>query len=166
MGLREQLSDTLKSAMKARDQKRVSTLRLVLAGLKDRDIANRSEESREGVGDDEILSLLAKLIRQREESATMYESGGRPELAAAEREEIAIIREFLPRQMSEEETSTAAKSVAAELGAASMKDMGKVMAALKERYAGQMDLGKAGGVVRQLLAGNPSPGSTGGPGPG
>ena len=96
MELRERLNDSLKSAMKARDQKRVSTLRLVLAGLKDRDIANRSEESRAGIGDDEIFSLLAKMIRQREESASMYESGGRPELAAAEREEIAIIGEFLP----------------------------------------------------------------------
>jgi uncharacterized protein YqeY len=166
MELRERLNDSLKSAMKARDQKRVSTLRLMLAGLKDRDIANRSEESRAGIGEDEIFSLLAKMIRQREESASMYESGGRPELAAAEREEIAIIGEFLPRQMSEEETGVAARAVVAELGAGSMKDMGKVMAVLKGRYAGQMDLGKAGVVVRQLLANNPSSGSTGGPGSG
>jgi hypothetical protein len=166
MGLRERLNDSLKIAMKARDQKRVSTLRLVLAGLKDRDIANRSEESRAGIGESEIISLLGKMIRQCEESASMYESGGRPELAAAEREEIAIIGEFLPRQMSEEETGAAARAAVAELGAGSMKDMGKVMAVLKERYAGQMDLGKAGAVVRQLLTSNPSPGSTGGPGSG
>jgi uncharacterized protein YqeY len=156
MGLREEINESLKNAMKARDQKRVSTLRLMLAGVKDRDIANRSEERREGIGEDEILSLLAKMIRQREESASAYEGGGRPELAAAEKEEIAIIREFLPRQMSESEAEAAVKSVIAELGAGSMKDMGKVMAALKERYAGQMDFGKAGGVVRQLLAGHPS----------
>lgn len=162
MGLRERLNDSLKSAMKARDQKRVSTLRLVLAGLKDRDIANRSEESRAGIGESEIVSLLAKMIRQREESAAVYESNGRPELARAEQEEIAIIGEFLPRQLSEEETGAAARAVVAELGAGSMKDMGKVMAALKERYAGQMDPGKAGAVVRQMLASNPSR-STGGP---
>ncbi|HEY2446782.1 MAG TPA: GatB/YqeY domain-containing protein [Rhizomicrobium sp.] len=153
MVLREKINDSLKSAMKAREPKRVSTLRLILAALKERDIAGRSEESREGIGDDEILTLLAKMIRQREESVAVYESGGRPELAAGEREEIAIIRDFLPAQMSDEEMDAAVKSAAAELGAASMKDMGKVMAALKERYAGRMDFGKAGGMVKQLLAG-------------
>ena len=151
--LRERFNDALKEAMKAREQKRVSTLRLILAALKERDIANRSEESREGIADDEILSLLAKMIKQREESAAIYESGGRPELAAGEREEIVIIREFLPRQMSDEETRAAARAAAQELGAASMKDMGRVMAALKERYAGQMDFAKAGGVIKALLSG-------------
>jgi len=153
MTLRERFSDSLKEAMKARDQKRVSTLRMVMAALKDRDIANRSEESRAGIGDEEILSLLAKLIKQREESASVYESGGRPELAAGERAEIAIIREFQPRQLTEDETRAAARAVVTELGAGAMKEMGSVMAVLKERHAGQMDFAMAGGIVRQLLAG-------------
>jgi uncharacterized protein YqeY len=152
MTLRDRLNENLKGSMKARDQKRVSTLRLVLAALKERDIANRTEESRAGVGDDDILTLLAKMIRQREESASVYESGGRPELAAGEREEIAIIREFLPRQMSEEEMRGAAETAISETGAASPKDMGRVMAALKQRYAGQMDFGRASGIVKDLLA--------------
>jgi len=151
MGLRDEFSNALKEAMKAKAQKRVSTLRLVLAALKDRDIANRSEESRAGIGDDEILLLLAKMIKQREESAATYDGGGRPELAAAEREEIAIIQEFLPKQLSEAEVADVAKAAIAELGAGSMKDMGRVIAALKERYAGRMDFAKASGVVKGLL---------------
>jgi uncharacterized protein YqeY len=153
MGLREQFNDALKTAMKAREPRRVSTLRLVLAAIKDRDIAGRTAESRDGVSDDEILSLLAKMIKQREESAAIYEQGGRPELAAAEREEIAIIREFMPQQMSADHAKQAMQAVIAELGAASMKDMGKVMAALKERYAGQMDFAQASGAVKELLSG-------------
>ena len=152
MTLRERFNDSLKEAMKAREPRRVSTLRLMLAALKDRDIANRSEESREGVSDDEILSLLAKMIKQREESAETYEKGGRPELAAAEREEIVIIREFMPKQMTEDEAKAAVKGVIAETGAASMKDMGKVMAALKEKYAGQIDFGKVGAIVKTTLS--------------
>ncbi len=152
MTLRNGLNESLKAAMKAREPRRVSTLRLILAALKERDIANRTEGSRDGVSDDEILTLLAKMIRQREESASVYEGGGRPELAAAEREEIAIIREFLPRQMSEEEMRAAAQTAIADTGATLPKDMGRVMAALKQRYAGQMDFGKAGGIVKALLA--------------
>jgi len=152
MGLREQFNDALKEAMKAKNQRRVSTLRLVLAALKDRDIDNRTEESREAIGDDEILLLLAKMIKQREESAAMYESGGRPELAQAEREEIVIIQGFMPRQLSEAEAEAAARATISELGAGSMKDMGKVMAALKERYAGQMDFARASGTVKALLS--------------
>lgn len=152
MGLREQFNEALKVAMKARELRRVSTLRLVLAALKEKDIAGRTEESRAGIADEEILTLLAKMVRQREESAEVYQKGGRPELAAAEREEIAIIREFMPKQMSEEEAKAAARTVIAETGAASVKDMGKVMAALKERYAGQMDFAKAGALVKALLS--------------
>ena len=152
MGLREQFTAALKEAMKASDRKRTGTLRLVLAALKERDIANRSEESREGISDDEILGLLAKLIKQREDSIALYEQGGRPELAAAEREEIVIIREYLPKQMNEAEAKVAIASVIAELGAASMKDMGKVMAALKERFAGKMDFSKASAAVKELLS--------------
>ena len=151
MGLREQINDSLKEAMKAKAAKRVSTLRLMLAALKDRDIANRTEESRALIGDDEILLMLPKMIKQREESAAVYDSGGRPELAQGEREEIAIIQEFLPKQMSDAEVEAAAKAVIAELGAASMKDMGKVIAALKERHAGRMDFAKASGLVKVLL---------------
>ena len=153
MALRERLNDQLKESMRARNQKRVSTLRMVLAALKDKDIAARTETNREGVPDEDVLSLLAKMIKQREESATAFESGGRPELAASEREEISIIREFMPQQMSGEEARAAAQAVIAELGASSMKDMGRVMAALKERYAGQMDFAKAGGMVKDLLSG-------------
>jgi uncharacterized protein len=153
MGLRETLNDQMKTAMKAADKKRVATLRLVLAALKDRDIANRTEDSRDLLGDDEILSLMAKMIKQREESAETYDKGNRPELAAGEREEIAIIREFMPKQMDEAEAKAAAQKVIAETGAGSMKDMGKVMAVLKERFAGQMDFAKASGLVKGLLSG-------------
>ena len=152
MSLREQFTEALKVAMRARDQKRVSTLRLMLAGLMERDIANRSETSREGIGDDEILSLLAKMIKQREESVTAFVAGGRPELAASEREEIAIIREFQPAQMSEEETRSAVAAAIAEAGAGAPKDMGKVMAVLKARYAGRMDFSRAAVVTKDLLA--------------
>lgn len=153
MGLRDRFNAALKEAMKAKQARRVSTLRMILAGVKDRDIAARTETSREAVGDEELLSLLAKMIKQREESAETYDKGGRPELAAQEREEIEIIREFMPRQMSAEETKAAAASVIAAVGAASMKDMGKVMTALKERHAGQMDFAKAGAMVKELLSG-------------
>jgi uncharacterized protein YqeY len=152
MPLREQLNEAMKDAMRAKEARRLSTIRLVLAAIKDKDIANRTEDSRVGISDGEILSLLGKMIKQREESVATYESGGRPELAAAEREEIAIIQAYLPKQMSEAEVEAAAKSVIAELGAASMKDMGKVIGALKERYAGQMDFTKASGAVKGLLS--------------
>jgi len=153
MGLREQFNEQIKEAMKAKNAKRLSTLRMVTAALKDRDIAARTETSRELLGDDEILQLLAKMIKQREESATAYDSGNRPELAAGEREEIDIIRAFMPRQMSAEETKAAAQAVVTETGATAMKDMGKVMAEMKERFAGQMDFAKASAVVKDILSG-------------
>lgn len=152
MGLRERFNGSLKEAMKAREAKRVSTLRLILAAVQDRDIAERSGGSREGISDDKILSVLAKMIKQCEESAVIYESAGRPELAASERGEISIIREYLPRQLSPEEAKKAVESAIAELGASGMKDMGKVMAALKERHAGRMDFAKAGATVKELLS--------------
>ncbi|HUO88154.1 MAG TPA: GatB/YqeY domain-containing protein [Rhizomicrobium sp.] len=151
MGLREQINDRVKEAMKAKDQKRLGTLRLINAAIKDRDIAARSETSRELLGDDDLLGLFAKMIKQREDSIAAYEAGNRPELAQSERDEIAVIREFMPRQMSAEETRAAIAKVIAETGAASVKDMGKVMNALKERYAGQMDFGKASAAVKSLL---------------
>jgi uncharacterized protein YqeY len=153
MGLRDQFNDQLKLAMKAKAAKRLSTLRMILAAVKDRDIGARSEDSREGISDDDILSLLAKMIKQREESAATYDSGNRPELAAGEREEIEIIREFMPRQMSADETRKAAQDAIAELGAGSLKDMGKIMGALKSRYSGQMDFAAAGAAVKELLSG-------------
>ncbi|HEU4548593.1 MAG TPA: GatB/YqeY domain-containing protein [Rhizomicrobium sp.] len=151
MSLRQQLNDAMKEAMKAKDAKRLATVRLVLAALKDRDIAARSETSRELLGDDEILGLMAKMIKQREESAAAYDAGKRPELAAGEREEIAIIRSFMPKQMDEAETDAAIKAVIAEVGASSIKDMGKVMATLKERYAGRMDFSKASAAAKAAL---------------
>jgi uncharacterized protein len=153
MSLRAQLTDAMKDAMKAKDAKRLATVRLVLAALKDKDIAARSETSRDLLGDDEILGLMAKMIKQREESAAVYRQGGRPELAENEESEIAIIRTFMPRQMDEAEAKAAIQAVIAETGAASIKDMGKVMAVLKERYAGQMDFGKASAATKDALSG-------------
>jgi hypothetical protein len=152
MSLRAQLNDAMKEAMKAKDARRLATVRLMLAALKDRDIAARSETSRELLGDDEILTLLAKMIKQREESAVAYDTGNRPELAAGEREEIAIIRSFMPAQMDEAAMKEAVKKTISEVGAASIKDMGKVMAVLKERYAGQMDFSKASAATKEALS--------------
>ena len=153
MGLRDLLNNAVKEAMKARNQKRLSCLRLVQANLKDRDIAARSEENREPISDDEILSLFAKLIKSREDSIVLYEKGGRPELAEAEKGEIAVIREFMPKQMDEAEAAAAVAAAIAETGATTMKDMGKVMAALKERYTGKLDFAKAGAAVKAVLSG-------------
>ena len=153
MALREQLTDAMKEAMKAKDAKRLATVRLILAGLKDRDIAARTETNRDLLGDDDILGLMAKMIKQREESATAFDAGNRPELAAGEREEIAIIRSFMPAQMDEAAMKAAVAKVIAESGAASIKDMGKVMAVLKERYAGQMDFSKASAATKDALSG-------------
>jgi len=153
MSLRAQLNDAMKEAMKAKDAKRLATVRLMLAALKDRDIAARSETSRELLGDDEILTLLAKMIKQREESAAVYRQGGRPELAENEEAEIVIIRSFMPAQMDEAAMKAAVQQTIAEVGAGSIKDMGKVMAVLKERYAGQMDFSKASAATKDALSG-------------
>jgi len=148
MGLRDQINDSLKVAMKAKD--RSASARFASSRRAQGQGHRRAHrDSRELLGDDEILSLLAKMIKQREDSITAYEAGNRPELAAAEAGEIAIIREFMPKQMSADETKSAIAKVIAETGAASIKDMGKVMAALKERFAGQMDFGKASGAVKK-----------------
>ena len=151
MSLRQKLNDAMKEAMKAKDAKRLATVRLILAALKDRDIAARTETSRDLLGDDEILSLLAKMIKQRDESAVAFDAGNRPELAAGEREEIAIIRSFMPAQMDEAGVKAAVAATIADLGATSIKDMGKVMAAMKERYAGQMDFARASALVKENL---------------
>ena len=152
MSLRQTLNDSMKEAMKSKDAKRLATVRLILAALKDRDIAARTETSRDLLGDDEILSLMAKMIKQRDESAVAFDAGNRPELAAGEREEIAIIRSFMPAQMDDAGVKAAAQAMIAELGATSIKDMGKVMAAMKEKYAGQMDFAKASGLVKDTLS--------------
>lgn len=148
--MREKVTEEVKAAMKAGDRPRLTTLRLIQSAIKDRDIANRGN-GKDAASDDEILQILAKMVKQREESAKAFEDGGRPELAANERAEIAILRDFLPRQMDGAETEAAIRAVIAETGAAGVKDMGKVMAALREKFAGQMDFGKASGVVKGLL---------------
>lgn len=148
--LRQEISQALTTAMKAHEKMRASTLRLIMAALKDRDIANRGA-GKDPVSDDEILAILAKMIKQREESAKMYEEGNRIELAENERAEIEIIREFLPQQLSDEEIRANSAAAIAEIGAEGLRDMGKVMAVLKERYTGQMDFAKASGVLKELL---------------
>jgi uncharacterized protein YqeY len=148
--LRQEISQALTTAMKAHEKMRASTLRLIMAALKDRDIANRGA-GKDPVSDDEILAILAKMIKQREESAKMYEEGNRIELAETERAEIVIIKEFLPQQLSDEEVRTNSAAAIAEIGAEGLRDMGKVMAVLKERYTGQMDFAKASAVLKELL---------------
>ena len=150
--LRDEINASLKDAMKSQDKRRTSTLRLVNAALKDRDIEARGL-GKPALGDDEILGLLQKMIKQRQESLDIYEKAGRIDLATQEREEIEIISTYLPKQMSEDETRTAIAAVIAEISASGMKDMGRVMAVLKERFSGKMDFTKASGVVKALLVG-------------
>jgi hypothetical protein len=149
--LRDDINNALKSAMKAQDARRVSTLRLVNAAFKNADIEARGA-GKGPLGDDELVGMLAKMIKQRHESVELYDKGGRPELAGQERDEIAIIASFMPQQMAEDEIKAAVAAAVRDTGAASMKDMGRVMAALKERHAGKMDFAKAGGLVKAELA--------------
>lgn len=150
--MRTQLNEALKQAMKAKAPRRTSTLRLILAAIKDRDIAARSEDRCEGVSDDEILQILAKMVRQRHEAADTFEQAGRIDLALKEREEITIIEEFLPRQLGGDEIRAACETVIAEVGATGLRDMGRCMALLKERFAGRMDFGQASMIVRETLS--------------
>lgn len=150
--LRDQLATQLKEAMKAKNAERLSTVRLIQAAVKDRDIANRGT-GKEQASDDEILQILAKMVKQRDESAKIYEENSRPELAAKERAEVIVIQDFMPKQLSDSEVRANVSAIIAETGAAGAKDMGKVMAALKERYAGQMDFAKASATVKELLNG-------------
>jgi uncharacterized protein len=150
--LRDDINTALKDAMKAGDARRVSTLRLVNAAFKNADIELRGQ-GKGPLGEDEMLALLQKMIKQRQESVELYEKGARPELAQQEREEIAIIAGYLPKQMSEDEVKAAISAAIAETGAAGMKDMGKVIAALKGKFAGKMDFAKASGLVKGMLAG-------------
>ncbi|HEU5276096.1 MAG TPA: GatB/YqeY domain-containing protein [Xanthobacteraceae bacterium] len=148
--LRDDINNALKTAMKAQDQRRVSTLRLINAAFKNADIEARGA-GKPALTDDELNSQMQKMIKQRQESAELYDKGGRPELASQEREEIAVITSFLPKQMSEDEIKAAVAAAVKDTGASSMKDMGRVMAALKERHAGKMDFAKAGGLVKAQL---------------
>lgn len=150
--MREQITEALKQATLAQEKRRISTLRLIMAAIKDRDIAARGS-GQDGVSDEEILQILAKMIKQRVESAQTYEQAGRLDLSEQEREEIVIISSFLPRQLDEKEMTDACRQVVQEVGAAGLKDMGKCMGALKERYPGQMDFGKASKMVKDILAG-------------
>jgi uncharacterized protein YqeY len=150
--LRARLNDDLKSALKAKDQLAVATLRLILAALKDRDIAARGKGKSDGVGEEEILELLQKMVRQRRDSIEAYSNGGRQDLAEREAAEIEVIKRFLPKQLDETEVESAIDQTITELEASSIKDMGKVIGTLKERYAGRMDFGKASRLVKERLA--------------
>jgi len=148
---RTRLSEALKDAMRAKNPRAVSTLRLILAALKDRDIAARGRGVTDGIDEEEILSMLQTMIKQRREAIALYEQGGRLELAEQEREEIGIIETFLPKQFDDAEVREVVAKVIADIGAASIKDMGRTMAELRARYAGQMDFGKASGYVKEKL---------------
>ena len=151
--LRDKIATALPEAMKAKaDKVRIATLRLMNAAIKDRDIALRSQDHCCGVSDEEVLAVLTKMVRQREESSKTYEDAGRPALAEQERSEIEVIREFMPRQLSEPEIEAAVDGVIENLGASGLKDMGKCMGALKERYKGAMDFGRAGEMMKKRLA--------------
>jgi uncharacterized protein YqeY len=150
--LRDDINTAVKEAMKAKDERKLSTLRMVNSTIKNADIDARGQ-GKPPLSDDDLLGLLQKMIKQRQESIVLYDKGGRPELAAQEREEIAVISAYLPKQMSDDDVKAAIAAAIQETGAAGMKDMGKVIAALKAKYAGQMDFGKASGLVKAALAG-------------
>ena len=148
--LREDLQNTLKEAMKAKDMNTVSAVRLIIAGMKEKDV-NARGAGKECASDADLLAMMQTMIKQRNESIKIYNEGGRPELAAKEQAEIAVIERFMPKQLSEEETKAAINGIIAKIGAQGMKDMGKVMAELKSTYAGQVDMGKASGLIKSLL---------------
>jgi uncharacterized protein YqeY len=152
MDLRERVQEATKAAMRAREADRLSTLRLIASAFKDRDIAARGEGQPSPVPDDGLLPVLAKMAKQRAESARAYDEGARPDLAAKERAEIAVIEEFLPRPLSEAETEAAIDAAVAEAGATALRDMGRVMAILRERHAGALDMGQVGAQVKARLA--------------
>ena len=149
--LREKLNNDVKEAMKSREQERLTTLRLVVAAIKDREISERVQGVSEPLQDKDIVQILTKMVKQRDESARVYEEGGRLDLAERERREIALLQDYLPKQMSEAEIKAAIEEIIGEVQAESIKDLGKVMAVLKEKYAGQMDFGIANRVVKERL---------------
>ena len=150
--MRKALKESLITSMRAKDKHAVSTLRLILAALKDRDIAARTRDNAEEVSDAEIVSMLQTMIKQRRESIVMFDKGDRPELAAKEAQEIVIIEGFLPTQLSDDDLEGAVTAVMADLSATSLKDMGRVMGELRKRHAGQMDFGKAGSIAKKALS--------------
>lgn len=152
MDLRTRLNTSVKQAMRDKDSARLSTLRLINAAIKDRDIAARGEGNENGVGDDEVLGVLGKMVKQRKDTAKTYEEGGRLDLAERELSEIGVIEEFLPRKLTDEEVAQAVDAAVAETGASSIRDMGRVMGALKSKYTGQMDFGAVGGMVKDRLS--------------
>lgn len=151
--IREKIAQTLKEAMKAKDESRTTTIRMVNAAIKQKDIDVARARGDQQIGEDEVLNLLQSLIKSRRESIVLYEQGGRQDLVDKENAEIAVIEQFLPKQMSEGETRAAIQEIVASLGASSVKDMGKVMVALKSKYAGQLDMTKASAAVKDVLAG-------------
>ena len=153
IAMRDRIAQAMKQALKDKDQVALATIRLISAALKDRDIAARGQDRHEGISDDEILSMLQTMIKQRQESARMYEDGGRPDLMETERAEIAIIQQFLPEPLSEAEIEAAIKAAVVSTQAASVKDMGKVMAHLKAEHAGQMDFSAVSQLVKSRLMG-------------
>jgi uncharacterized protein YqeY len=151
MSLRDKINDVLKQAMRDRAADRLSTLRLVNAAIKDMDIALRGEGREEGASEDDVLKILSKMVKQRQESARAYEEGGRLDLAEREQAEILIIEEFLPKKLDEAETEAAIDAAITEVGASSIRDMGKIMGVLKSKYTGQMDFGRVGALVKERL---------------
>ena len=149
--MHERFNEALKVALKSQDKVRISTLRLINAAIKDREIADRTDNGGVGVSEDVVLEILAKMIKQRQESLSAYEEAGRLDLADQERSEIVIIQEFMPRQLEDDEIIAAVDAALAEVGAETLKDMGKVMGLLKQKYTGQMDFGKAGARVKEKL---------------
>jgi uncharacterized protein len=150
--MREKINAAMKEAMKAGDKERLGTVRMINAAIKDRDIDARGN-GKEAISDDDILQLLQKMVKQRQESAAIYEQNGRAELAAQERAEIAILQDYMPRQLDEDEIRTVVQATIATIGAAGMKDMSRVVSTLKDNYAGQMDFAKASGIVKSCLQG-------------
>lgn len=148
--MREKLSEAMKDAMRAKDTRRLATVRLIMAAIKDRDIATRAP-GHEQVSDEEILQILAKMIKQREESTKIYAENGRADLADQEREEMEVIRGFMPAQLSDEKVREICAAVIEETGSSGLRDMGKCIAVLKERYPGQMDFAKASGIIKEML---------------
>ncbi|WP_308909075.1 GatB/YqeY domain-containing protein [Pseudokordiimonas caeni] len=150
--LRDELNDAMKDAMRAKDKRKLGTVRLILAAIKEKDIELRVQDGPERNDDAIVLDILAKMVKQRQDSIKAYEEGGRLELAEQEREEIEIIQEFMPRQLSEAEMKAACEAAIAEIGAEGLKDIGRTMTVLKDKYAGQMDFAKASGIVKGLLS--------------
>jgi len=149
--LRNELNSAMKDALKKNEQKTLSTIRLILAALKDRDIVARGKGNSDGISDEEVLSMLQSMIKQRRDSIAMYEQAGRCDLAEGEEVEISVITSFMPKQLSDDEINTCVKEAISKLNASSLKDMGKIMSYLKERYLGRMDFGKASSLVKENL---------------